>query len=235
MTDLEFCIAYAENDLPHRALLLYCLKSGAAQILYCGDDGVLLFDRNGGHYLLSAKDIKTAKELIEKVPESGTILAHEELYDDLLLAKNPIRNTRCNTAAYLKKEPPDAPDADIRQLTVTDLPLMIEYYHLFTDEDYFTELLTGGFIYGIYINGNPAGFIGQHDSGEMGLLEIFEPYKRQGLGLKLEQFMIRKVFLEGKLPIGEVVLGNTASYALQRKAGMTIDTTQTVTWWNFKQ
>jgi len=235
MTDLEFCIAFAENDLPHRALLLYCLKSGAAQILYCGDDGVLLFDRNGGHYLLSAKDIKTAKELIEKVPESGTILAHEEFYDEFLRSKNPIRNTRCNTAAYMKKEPPKDPEADIRQLKVGDLSMMIEHYHLFTDEEYFTERLAGGFMYGIYIDGIPAGFIGQHDSGEMGVLEIFEPYRKQGLGLKLEKFMIRKVLSEGKMPVGEVVLGNTASYALQRKAGMTIDTTQTVTWWNFQQ
>ena len=233
MTDLDFCIAYAEKDLPHRALLLYCLKSGAADILHCDENGILLFDRNGSHYLLSAKDKKTAKNLIEKVPQGKTILAHEEFYDDLLQARNPTRTTRCNTAAYLKKEPPEKPDADIRQLTVADLPLVVEHYHLFTDEDYFTELLSGGHMFAIYISGIPAGFIGQHDSGEMGLLEIFEPYKKQGLGFKLEQFMIRRVFLDGKTPVGEVVLGNTASYALQRKAGMTIDTTQTVTWWNF--
>jgi len=214
---------------------LYCLKSGAAQILYCGDDGVLLFDRNGGHYLLSANNLKTVKNLIKKVPKSGTILAHEEFYDELLHSKKPIRITRCNTAAYMKKEPPEEPDADIRQLTIADLVMMIENYHLFTDEEYFTERLAGGFMYGIYVDGIPAGFIGQHDSGEMGLLEIFKTYRKQGLGLKLEKFMIRKVFFEGKLPVGEVVLGNAASLALQSKAGMTIDTTQTVTWWNFSK
>jgi tRNA (guanine37-N1)-methyltransferase len=233
MTDLEFCIKFAESDLPHCALLLHCLKSGAAEILYCGENGMLLFDQNGGHYLLTAKDQKTAEKLIPKVPEGDTIVAHEEFYDDLLQAGKPIRTTRCNTTAYLKKEPPKASDADIRQLTVADLPLMLKYYHLFTDEEYFTELLSGGSMYGIYIDGEPAGFIGQHDSGEMGLLEIFEPYRKQGLGLKLENFMIRKILSKGDLPIGEVVVGNTASLALQRKAGMTIDTTQTVTWWNF--
>lgn len=235
MTDLEFCIEYAEKDLPHRALMLHCLKSGAAQILYCSEDGVLLFDQNGRHYLLSEKDQKAAEKLINKVPRGDTILAHEEFYDEILRAKNPIRFTRCNTAAYLKEEPPETPDADIRQLIVADLPLMIKYYHLFTDEEYFAERLSGGFMFGIYIDGEPAGFIGQHDSGEMGMLEIFEPYRKQGLGLKLENFMIRKVLSEGNLPIGEVVVGNTASLVLQRKAGMVIDTDQTLTWWNFER
>lgn len=235
MNDFDFCVKYAEDDLPHRALLLYCLKSGAADILYCGENGILLFDKSGGHFLLSAKDRETARDLIEKVPQGETILAHEAFYDDHLQAKNPIRNTRCNTAAYLEKEAPEAPDADIRQLTVADLPLVVEHYHLFTDEEYFTELLSGGQLFAVCIDGSPAGFIGQHDSGEMGLLEVFEPYRNRGLGLKLEQFMIRKVLSEGKLPVGEVVLGNTASYALQRKAGMTIDTTQTVTWWRFQK
>ncbi|HOP10596.1 MAG TPA: GNAT family N-acetyltransferase [Oscillospiraceae bacterium] len=234
MTDLEFCIAYAENDLPHRALLLYCLKSGAAQILYCGEDGILIHEENAGHYLLSAKDHRSAGKLIKRVPETDTILAHEEFYDDILRAKNPSGITRCNTAAYLKKEPPEAVDDDIRQLTVVDLPMMIEYYHLYTDEEYFTERLAGGFMYGIYIDGSPAGFIGRHDSGEMGFLEVFEPYRKKGLGLKLEKFLIRKVLAEGNLPVGEVILGNTASMALQRKAGMQIDTSQTVTWWNFE-
>ena len=235
MTNLEFCIQFAEKDLPHRALMLHCLKSGAARILYCGEDGILLFDQNGSHYLLSAKDIKTAEKLIKKVPKGDTILAHEELYDEILRAKSLKWETRCNAAAYLKKEPPEAPDADIRQLTVADLPLMIKYYHLFTDEDYFIERLSGGFMFAVYVDGEPAGFIGRHDSGEMGMLEIFEPFRNRGLGLKLENFMIRRVLSEGNLPVGEVIIGNTASLALQQKAGMAIDTVQTLTWWNFER
>ena len=94
--------------------------------------------------------------MIEKVPQGETILAHEAFYDDLLHVRNPARTTRCNAAAYLKKEPPEKPDADIRQLTVADLPLVVEHYHLFTDEDYFTELLSGGRMFAIYIDDNPA-------------------------------------------------------------------------------
>ncbi|HNX13901.1 MAG TPA: GNAT family N-acetyltransferase [Oscillospiraceae bacterium] len=233
MTDSEFCIKFAESDLPHRALLFYCLKSGSAEIIFCGEDGMLLFDQNGGHYLLTAKSRKTAEKLIDKVPQGNSIVAHEDFYDDLLHCRNPIRKTRCNAAAYLKKEPPEAPDADIRQLTADDLPLIVEHYHLFTDAGYFAERLSGGFMYGIYINGEPTGFIGRHDSGEMGMLEIFEPYRKQGLGYKLEKFIIRKVLSEGNLPIGEVVVGNTASFALQRKVGMSVDIEQTVTWWNY--
>jgi len=233
MTDLEFGIRFAEKDLPHRALLLYCLKSGAAQILYCAEDGILLREKNAGHFLLSAQNRGTAEKLLKITGNKDEIVAHEEFYNDLLQKMNPKTVIPCNIAAYLKKEPPAASDADIRQLTIADLPTVIEHYHLFTDEEYFAERLNSGAMYGIYVEDKPAGFIGQHDSGEMGLLEIFEPFRRQGLGLKLEKYMIRKILNAGRMPVGEVIVGNTASLALQRKAGMEIDRTQTAAWWIF--
>ena len=84
-------------------------------------------------------------------------------------------------------------------------------------------------MYGIFVEDELAGFIGEHDEGSMGMLEVFPAYRRQGLGLALESFQINRILEEGRMPYDQVILGNEKSLSLQKKLGMTI-TKDTVTW-----
>lgn len=76
-------------------------------------------------------------------------------------------------------------------------------------------------MWGLFDNGTLAGFIGMHDEGSMGLLEILPEYRRRGYGYLLEGCLIRLHLECGWVPFCHVVEGNDASMRLQEKLGMT--------------
>ena len=39
--------------------------------------------------------------------------------------------------------------------------------------------------FGAFVDGQLAGFVGEHSEGSMGMLEIFPAYRRRGLGYSL--------------------------------------------------
>ena len=84
--------------------------------------------------------------------------------------------------------------------------------------------LLGGFVGDTLV-----GFIGWHPEGDMGLLHVFEAYRRQGFAYAMEALQINLMLKRGELPRGQVIRGNEASLALQVKLGFTV-ADSTVSW-----
>ncbi len=76
-------------------------------------------------------------------------------------------------------------------------------------------------IFGAIVGGKLAGFVGRHADGNIGMLEVFEPFRRRGLGRALAEFMIAYVMTFGRTPICDVFTDNAASLSMQDKLGMT--------------
>ncbi|MCH5165270.1 MAG: GNAT family N-acetyltransferase [Clostridiales bacterium] len=76
-------------------------------------------------------------------------------------------------------------------------------------------------VFGAIDDGKLAGFIGRHGDGSMGMLEVFDGFKRKGIGAALERFLIGYVMTFGRVPICDVYVDNPASLALQHKLGLT--------------
>lgn len=82
--------------------------------------------------------------------------------------------------------------------------------------------MLSGAIFGAFIEGKLAGFIGEHIEGSLGMLEVFEEYRRKGIAAELESYMINLHLSRGHLPYGDVIVGNEASMKLQRKLGLKV-------------
>ena len=63
-------------------------------------------------------------------------------------------------------------------------------------------------MYGMFIDGKPAGFIGMHAEGSLGLLEILPEYRRCRLAFALESYAINRMLEKGWTPYGQIILGN---------------------------
>ena len=108
----------------------------------------------------------------------------------------------------------------LRPLTQEDVAFVVANYHNpGAYESHIRARIDEGMI-GAEVNGRLAGFIGVHQEGCMGLLEILPEYRRLGLGRVLESAIIRQQVGRGRLPYGHVRTGNAASIALQKKMGM---------------
>ena len=196
------------------------LRSGVGRLLYRGEEGCVLAEEDG----TVMSDILDGKALCArlralKLPKPDLIVVKSE--DALhalerefgFNAKNP-----CTQWVYCRPEPPECPPCDIRPLTMDFAQAAGEQYHQFFD--YVRERIAAGRMWGLFDDGELAGFIGTHTEGSMGLLEIFPAFRRRGCGYALAALLIGQRLKEGAIPYCHVIDGNDASLHLQKKLGM---------------
>jgi tRNA (guanine37-N1)-methyltransferase len=95
--------------------------------------------------------------------------------------------------------------------------------------DWALDRLQVGVMVGAFAGDQLAGFIGEHPEGSMGALEVLPDFRRRGIGEYLITFLAHRFVTQGRTPFAQIIDGNAASEALQRKLGFTISTRHL--WW----
>ena len=75
-----------------------------------------------------------------------------------------------------------------------------------------------------------AGFVGQHEEGSMGLLEVLPEYRGRGIGKALLAAAVNWQLERGQVPYSQIVDGNEISYRLHRSMGFSITPQVSVYW-----
>lgn len=128
----------------------------------------------------------------------------------------------CYQGVMLRTEPFKlSGELDVRPLDASYGEEVQKRYSLNTNES--LELMTAqGQLFGAFKDGEWVGFIGFHDEGSMGMLEIFPQYQRKGYGEYLEKWLVNYEMARGNIPFGHVIVDNARSLALQKKMGFTL-------------
>ena len=108
----------------------------------------------------------------------------------------------------------------IRPLTMEYLDTACAVYHTVDDPEYMRGRIAKGAMYGAFIDGQMAGFMGVHDEGSIGLLEVLPEYRRRHVAMALETYVFNRFIEQGMTPYGQIVVGNEASGRLQEKMGV---------------
>ena len=93
-------------------------------------------------------------------------------------------------------------------------------YNTISDEAYVTDRIKKGALFGAFVDGQLAGFIGMHAEGGIGMLFVSPEYRRRRIGMALETYMINLGLERGERPYGQVEIGNDASKGLQEALGL---------------
>lgn len=205
--------------------MLECLRHGEATLLRAEEHGVLLLNRACGAVMISAGDGETADRLLEESRGDGLFVAHHGLCIGKTEKRFRFTGKRlCRQAIYLRSRllPEAVCPVRIRPLDAGSLPFVMEHYSHADDEDYLRERLSAGAMFGAYLEGNPAGFIGIHSEGSLGMLEVLPEYRRRGVAAALGTFLVNRRLKEGRVPFSQIILGNGPSYALHEKLGFSI-------------
>ena len=80
-----------------------------------------------------------------------------------------------------------------------------------------------------YVNGEMAGFIGMHEERSVGMLEVFDKFRRMGLGTLLINEMIKYFELNGFKPFCHIIATNDKSLNLHKK--MDCDMQKDLVYW----
>ena len=223
---------YLEKDRLLHIDMLEPLRLKEAKVLYAGEDGVLIQHIPGGIHMLSAASQESAARISSLIQAAQLLVLHQPYLREELMRRFALHHAMpCHQAAWLKDTPVPAleEDADIRPLTISELPKVLLHYTNIPDPQYARERLEAGML-GAYVAGELAGFIGTHPEGTIGLLEVFPAYRRRGLALKLETAMMQRQQLLGRIPYAQVKEGNDASVALHKKLGMEITQEASMCW-----
>ncbi len=212
--------------------MLEAIRRGKMNILEATPKGVLIYHTDSEVYMMSAKEPETAQRMLALIHNAELFVAHQPFYIPLAEKTLGLKpSLACVQAAYLKTEPVamDYEGVRIEQLDASHLTFVMDWYSHKLDENYLLERLGAGVMYGAYVEGELAGFIGEHAEGSIGMLEVLPQFRRRGLGEKLEAYKTNEHFLNGFVPFGQIVMWNTPSLELQRKLGYTISEAA-ITW-----
>lgn len=219
-------VAYLLRD-PNKSIdMLEILPLPTARVLAASDSGVLI--EHSGIYLLScdagtdADYLPLLVDALEDDPERMIVLHSPALKDELVATYGFQAFLDVRHGVYRKQESvtyslPEG--AQIRRLDESHLSFVLQHYHMMDDETYLRERIDAG-MYGAFVGGELAGFIGTHDEGSIGLLEVLPEYRRLGLAFALEAHLINCLLEKGRIPFTQVSVDNEPSLALQRKLGM---------------
>ncbi len=215
---MRFCV---QNSLLYADLVCQ-LTVPDVRILYASTDGAAV--RIPGCDMLAATTPESAARLLAFVAGDRDVVLHESFLLPALRAQGFICDLVCRQAVYARRaavaaELPDG--VTIREMTMEELPFVVEHYHMPVGEEYLAERMRAGML-GIYVCGACAGFIGTHMERSMGMLEILPAYRRAGLAYLLEGAMIDRILARGETPYCQVQEENEASLRLQHKLGLSM-------------
>lgn len=227
MDSEKAALAYLNQNRLLYLNMLEVLRRGSGTLLRAGKDGVLLFDSLSGAHMLSARSRTALDGMLRLLPtDCGLLVGHEMWHRDELARRYGLwQEEPCLQAAWLSREPPRLPASDgvLRPLGEEWAPFIQAHYskaELAGGEGIRSALRTG--MLGAFVDGNPAGFVGFHEEGSIGLLEVLPPYRRRGLGELLLLGAVRMALERGQYAFAQVLVHNAPSLALQKKAGMAL-------------
>lgn len=138
-----------------------------------------------------------------------------------------FESSPCVTHAYLEPMPPTVSlphGVEVKRLAPSLAQTVVNAYHNpgggYTEER-MAKIMREKGVFGAISGGKLAGFVGRHSDGSMGMLEVFEGFRRKGLGSALERFLINYVMTFGRTPFCDVYTDNKVSMDMQRAENLT--------------
>lgn len=214
----ETALKFLRKDYLLNVDMIECIRRDIGRVLYASDKAVLIAADSAWVYMLSCDDRELGLSLIRKHVDSWVVLHQMDMRAPV--SKLGFRvGDECWQGAYTKKLPLEETFADIRRLDRSYAPLIAQNYEL-EEEDEIALLMEQGIVYGAFLNGELAGFMGRHREGSLGMLFVFPPFRRQGIAEALERNYVNREIALGHVPYGQIFVGNTPSRQLQEKLGM---------------
>lgn len=227
------------RDKRNNIHMIESLRRGRADILWWEEKDILLYDRRCALCMISASSKEAGERMLALAPgETDSFVTSQAFLNEILCgdghpgadghgasAGEPRVcggfeiHSECHQLLYTQRTPLPVRHKDIRCLTMEHLDYVSGHYS-YDDRSYVEARIREGAMYGAFMDDRLVGFVGMHSEGSLGLLYVEEPYRRCGIALSLEAFIINRTLEKGWTPYGHVIVGNEESFALQEKLGL---------------
>ncbi|MBR0507134.1 MAG: GNAT family N-acetyltransferase [Clostridia bacterium] len=232
-------LAYLERDKTIRIDMIEAIRRHTATVEYAAPDAVLL-KTAVDDYLLAGDTADACERALKRVSgDFDAFVAHDEVSREAVQKAFPRLNrcSPCWQAYYPKTEPIPLPDVcEIRPFPLDQVPFLVSVYDPDADPADYEERVKRGDVLAAYRDGKIAGFIGFHEDGSGGMLEVLPAFRRLGIGTALEIGLHNLALSRGWTPYGQIYVGNEASRKLQESLGMVVsDPNGSILYWIYRK
>ncbi|MDO5002181.1 MAG: hypothetical protein Q4E20_08030, partial [Eubacteriales bacterium] len=154
----EQALEYLSGDTLLNIDMIECIRRGLCDILYAESDGVLIKARGSDAYMLSCDSAGAALRIAAGHDIDLLVLHQTEQKAEVCEALGLCAGDECFQGAYTRKEPLPENGADIRCIDESFAEKIIEAYDMYEPE-HIRTLLERRLMYGVFDNGELAGFI----------------------------------------------------------------------------
>ena len=181
-----------------------------------------------GHQMLYAPDHVRALDLAAPYVRDGMLtLLEPRLSQALSRATGHLRVVPVHVCVYQSARPVTISEDRqrcIRTLGPEHADVILDWYaHAdYVERTALVRRLSEGRFFGAFVDEELLGFVGEHEEGSIGMLEVRRRWRRSGWGEALEATKINDCLSRGELPWTEVYPQNKNSLTLQRKLGLTV-------------
>ncbi len=243
---LEECKGFLLKQKLLHIDMIECINRCHAEVLYWDGKELLLREQESGVFFHSrmeeenlpyhVTDWEAGRILLkEGQKESLCIVLHQEQmipYVEQLLSLQ--LTVSCYQAVCTRREKlpvrglyrPDTMETMsgyvIRPLQMEQLPLVVSQYDGDLSEAYFRTRIEKGQMKGVFQDDDLAGYIGLHDEGSIGMLQILPAHRGKKLAQVLETVMINEGLERGEIPYAQIQITNQKSLLMQEKLGLSL-------------
>lgn len=223
---------YLQRDPIHHMDIIQPILRGSADILAAEDHGVLIRERKSRGHFLAADAPETASHLMDLIDTAQLMSVHDEAsWYEAERRFSLARTMVCHQAVWTKDRSPAAPDPAyaFRPLPLQCAPEIVALYSHAIDPAYIEGRLRDGELFGLFSGDDMAGFIGLHEEGSMGMLEVKPAHRRMGIATQLLTHLIDQLLAKGFTPFSQFTIANEPSRRLHERLGFSI--TQKRVYW----
>ncbi len=207
--------------------MMESLARGRGEVLHAGDGCILIYDGKAKACMLSAGNEESAARLLAAVPKEARLaVVSQDFLRDIMQKAGYRSSCEYMQVLYTKREALPVKYKEIRRLSRKDSSYVRshcgtcgEKSAVGVDEEYIYGRIQDGAMYGAYVEGRLAGFVGIHREGSLGMLYVEEDLRGKGIGQSLEAYAVNRFLEQGQTPYGYVAADDAASVRLQEKLG----------------
>lgn len=226
----EFDNNYALSILRRSGVLTVDMQEafvrGNVERLCFANEKAVLLKHKCGDFMLWCSDTESGLDALDFADEEiYCCIGHGKFAVEAIKLRYPdfTIDPPCRQYCLAAREKnPLSGSVTIRPLRLDEAEIVLEHYAMAHDLEHIREKIRSCQIFGAEKDGVLAGFIGFHEEGSTGMLEVFPEFRRMGIGTELENYIQNYQLDRGWMPYGQVYLTNDASLSMQSKLGLAV-------------
>jgi tRNA (guanine37-N1)-methyltransferase len=226
----------AKQKLLHMDMI-ELISRGRAELVSEKSGHILLRDLSSGIYFHTAPDGQASDAFWQELPDAvkgdiRLLTLHQTAEQERVVKDLGMhRIMTCYQSVCTRREKlpvsglyrPDGQENEqgllIQRATQEQCEVIDRTYSLAHEPGYIRDRIEAGCMFVALVHGELAGFVGTHEEGSLGMLEVLPQYRRQHIGKALATYVINWALEQGYTPYSQVAEGNVASLALQEQLG----------------